>query len=230
MRDKDSKVERFRSLYEQHDFLTAYAKHTDLRVADNPKGAIGREDEWESHGIEQLQFLIHHGLHRTSRLLDVGCGVGRFSRRAVVYLDTGHYTGVDISPKALEHAQALAEAEGWIAKHPRFLPNGDLDLGPVADGIFDMIWAHSVFTHLPPQQITLMIKNAAVLLKHGGKFLFTYKAAHQAQRSGLKQFQYPPVFFATVAHQYGFACEPLPYIFPAHQSTMRLTRLADEDE
>ncbi|KKK75540.1 hypothetical protein LCGC14_2872670, partial [marine sediment metagenome] len=61
-RDKDSKKERFRSLYEKHDFLTAYSRHTDLRVEDNPHGAIGREDEWNSHAILQLNFLLEMGL------------------------------------------------------------------------------------------------------------------------------------------------------------------------
>jgi SAM-dependent methyltransferase len=222
--DKDSKKAHFRELYEKHDFLTAYAKHTDLRVADNPLGAIGREDEWESHGREQFKFLIHEGLHCWQRFLDIGCGVGRLARVLVPWLEEGCYTGVDISPAALEHAKTLSVAEGWVVKQPRFLLNGALDI----DGTFDMLWAHSVFTHLPPQQVEVMIGNAARHLMPGHKFLFTYKQARQAQRSGLKQFQYPPSFFATLAGRYGFKSEPLNYVFPAHQNTMRLTRLFDE--
>jgi len=224
--DKDSKKPHFRALYEQHDFLTAYAEHTNLRVADNPKGAIGREDEWESHGKEQLAFLIHHGLRRESRLLDVGCGVGRLARRAVPFLDEGCYTGVDISTAALAHAEELAAKEGWVERKPRFVLNGDLDL----DGTFDMLWAHSVFTHLAPQYIEAIVRNAAQRLPVGARFLFTYKRINTMQRTGLKQFAYPSSYFATVAARYGFTSEPLSYVFPAHQSTMRLTRLADEDD
>ena len=222
--DKDSKVERFRSLYEKHDFLTAYAKHTDMRVADNPKGAIGREDEWESHAAKQLAFLIGEGLRRDTWLLDIGCGVGRFARKVVPYLDEHCYTGVDISAAALEHALKLSEEEGWSAKRPRWILNGDLDF----PGTYGMAWLHSVWTHLPPQQIELMVKNAAKLLPCGAKLLFTYKSSTQIRRTGLKQFCYVPSYFAAVASRHGFKSEPLSFVFPAHQSTMRLTRIADD--
>ena len=225
-RDKDSAKSRFRELYEQKPFLEAYASHTDLRVADNPKGAIGREDEWESHGDLQLHFLIYEGLRRDSRLLDVGCGVGRFARKVVPFLEPHRYTGVDISAAALEHAFALSETEGWADKHPRFLLNGDLNI----EGAFEMLWAHSVMTHLPAQHIETLVCNAAKLLHTGGRFLFTYKAATKPQRSGLKQFQYPSSYFATLAARHGFKSEPLTTVFPAHQNTMRLTRLADSAE
>ena len=224
--DKDSKVERFRSLYEQHDFLTAYAKHTDLRVADNPKGAIGREDEWEKHGALQLSFLIGEGMHRDCRLLDVGCGVGRGARRFVPFLNEDRYTGVDISAAALEHALVLSEQEGWAAKRPRFLLEPDL----LVDGQYDFIFAHSVFTHLPPQQIEVMIRNAKPRLAPGGKFIFSYKSALKPHRSGLKQMQYPSSFFATLAARYGFYSEPLSYVWPAHQKTIRLTHAVQSDE
>jgi len=103
-RDKDSKKERFRSLYEKYDFLTAYSRHTDLRVEDNPIGAIGRVDEWDSHGILQRDFLIDLGMKPEHKLLDIGCGVGRASRAFVPYLHPGNYVGIDISKKALRHA------------------------------------------------------------------------------------------------------------------------------
>ncbi len=224
--DKDSRKPHFRELYEKHDFLTAYAKHTDMRVADNPKGAIGREDEWESHAAKQLAFLVGEGLRHDTWLLDVGCGVGRFARRVVPFLDEGCYTGVDISAGALEHALKLSEEEGWHVKRPRWILNGDLDI----EGTYGMAWAHSVFTHVPPQVIETVIRNAAKRLPPGARFLFTYKQASTMRRTGLKQFCYNPSLFATIAGRYGFKSEPLSYVFPAHQNTMRLTRLAVDDD
>ncbi len=227
--DKDSKVARFRSLYEEHDFLIAYSRHTDLRMADNPKGAIGRSDEWESHGKLQLNFLIAQGMKPHHRLLDVGCGPGRAARRFAPYLDAGNYAGADISPACLQHAMELASAEGWAAKRPVFMLNGDLDLLPIGSegwARFDFIWAHSVFTHLPDSQIDVMIANAARLLPVGGRFLFTYKEALRPTRSGLKQFQFPSTFFATRAAAHHLKCEMLATIWPAHQRTIRLTKRA----
>ena len=231
-RDKDSAKPHYRALYEKHDFLTAYAAHTDLRVADNPKGAIGREDEWESHGNLQLHFLINEGMIPASRLLDVGCGVGRAARRFVPYLNDGHYVGVDISAAALEHALALSEQEGWAVKRPQWLLTSDL----LVDGQFDFIWLHSVFTHLPPQQIKVMIRNAVPRLVSGGKMLFTYRKANtlQPKRTGLKQFAMPSSYLATVASRHGLHAKPLSFVFPAHQNTMRLTHAAadvgDDDD
>lgn len=230
-KDKDSKKPRFRMLYEKMDFLSAYAEHTNLRVADDPKWAIGRGDEWESHGLLQLEFLRTEGMDSHSTLLDVGCGVGRASRRFVPFLGPGNYVGIDISEAALEHARSLAKSEGWDKQGPLFENNGDLDftgrsfvVGGHHAVMFDYIWAHSVFTHLPPSQIELMIANAAKLLSAGGKFLFTYKPAAAPQRSGLKQFQYPIEFFTVCAKAAGLTCTPLDYVFPAHQRTIRLQK------
>lgn len=219
MRDKDSRQPRFRKLYEELPFIKAYAEHTNLRVKDNPKGAIGREDEWESHGNLQLAFLKSEGLKPDSRLLDVGCGVGRAARKFVPYLNDWRYTGIDISDGALAHAMKLAQEEGWASKHPTFLLNGDINL---VGSRFDMIWAHSVFTHLPPQQVETMIENASERLDRGGKFLFTHKQAATTQRSGLKQFQYPISWFEKTAQKYGLRCEVPGVQFPAGQHVVRL--------
>lgn len=235
--DKDSKIPRFRELYEHNDFLTAYSKHTDMRMADNPKGAIGREDEWESHGKLQLEFLIQHGMKPEHCLLDVGCGPGRAARHFVPYLWDGHYTGTDISAECIKHARALAIQEGWAAKNPDFEldERGTFDtdgsvsvlrINPGWEPRYDFIWAHSVFTHLPSEQIDVMIRNAAKLLDPKGRFLFTYKCARQPQRSGLKQYQYPFTFFSDLAATHGLMAESLPMVWPASQRTGMIKRPA----
>ncbi|MFC3227344.1 class I SAM-dependent methyltransferase [Marinibaculum pumilum] len=214
--DKDSKRPEYRVLYERHDFLSAYAQHTDMRVGLDPKGAIGRADEWETHADLQLQFLRAHGLTAGSSLLDIGCGTGRLARKAVPFLDPDRYTGVDISPAALDHARALAEAEGWAASRPEFV----LSEGALAEfrgRRFDLAWAHSVFTHLPPEAIRRIIGNLAEM--EFNAVLFTYKVAPHARRSGLKQFQYPFSFFDVAARSAGLRAGPLPEIWPASQRT-----------
>ena len=218
-RDKDSKKERFRSLYENYDFLTAYSKHTDLRVEDNPLGAIGREDEWDSHGLLQLAFLVRLGMKPEHTLLDVGCGVGRAARNFVPYLLPGNYTGIDISKKALNYAIELSRSEGWQERKPTFLINSDIDL----DQGFDFLWAHSVFTHLPDWQIEKMIVNAAKITRYA--FAFTYKFSVKPNRSGLKQFQFGPTFFEGIAKNVGFITEDYPERWPAGQRTILLTKV-----
>jgi SAM-dependent methyltransferase len=219
--DKDSKVTKFRELYERHEFLDAYAAHTELRIQADPKGAIGRADEWESHGWLQLKFLMDHGLKPHSRLLDIGCGVGRAARRLVPYLDVGNYTGADICAACIERATDLSRQEGWAARSPTFLLNGDVEVpGPP----FNFIWAHSVFTHLPPRQIETMVGNASARLKKDGQFLFTYKRGTEPMRTGLKQFRYPFSFFREIATRFGLSATMLDMVWPGSQRTGLMAR------
>ena len=219
--DKASKDPGERRLYEEaDDYVAAYAAHTDLRIIrDGPHLAIG--GQWEEHGPLQLNFLIQYGLTNKSKLLDFGCGTGRFARHAVPYLDSGNYIGVDISPGAINHAKFLASHEGWGIKNPILL-NGDGTLSVVKhkDIVFDIIWAHSVFTHLPEDCITAILDDMKDMKFRA--FYFTYKYAECPRRSGLKQFQYPPAFFAEIAQNYGMRAEALTERWPAGQRTMRI--------
>lgn len=222
--DKDSKVRRFRELYEKNDFIEAYSQHTDLRMKDDPKWAIGRGDEWESHGLLQLEFLKAQGLLPTHRMLDVGCGPGRAARRIVPYLEEGNYWGVDISGECLKHAAALSESEGWASKNPTFKMSPDLSFDSPRQ--FDFIWAHSVFTHLPEEQISKMLENMQRILAVDGKFLFTYKLGIEPERTGLKQFKYPHSFFLRRAEIVNMKFCSLQTVWPASQRTGLMKRTA----
>lgn len=224
--DKDSKIPECRELYEEHDYITAYGKHTDLRILrpDGAQGAIGRKDEWESHGLLQLAFLQNKGLKPSSRILDIGCGAGRFARRVVPFLDGGHYTGIDISKEILEYAKRLSVEEGWDYKCPRFARGlGDLSgLRPLDHdhSRFDFVWAHSVFTHSPPEVVRSIFTDLAGM--DFGVFFFTYKFHTEPRRSGLKQFQYPPEWFVAEARTAGLDGEEIPEKWPAGQRTMKV--------
>lgn len=218
--DKASRETKFRDLYEQNDYIAAYAAHTDMRVDIDPHGAIGGADEWDSHGLLQRDFLIKQGMKPHHTMLDIGCGVGRGSRRFVPYLNTGNYTGIDISLKALDYAIALSVSEGWAQSAPRFLINSDLDL----IGSFDYLWAHSVATHLPEEQLDKMIGNAANIMGEQSKFLFTYKRSDKPKRTGLKQFSYSASWFTDVAESHGLKFTALDTMWPAKQRTGLITR------
>lgn len=172
-------------LYLEHDYLTAYSMHTDLRVADRPEGAIGNHLEWDAHGEIQLAFLVSQGMTPEHRLLDIGCGTGRLARKAAPYLNDGNYTGVDISEGAIEYARNLSFIERWSAKLPNFVVSRNLDV----TGPFDFIWAFSVFIHLPNWAVRDVISKAAMLLTDEGKFFFSYVPEKVAARTGLKQFR-----------------------------------------
>lgn len=219
--DKASRNAEERALYEStDDYIAAYAAHTDLRVRrDGPALAIG--GQWEEHGPLQLRFLIAHGLAPSSHLLDLGCGTGRFARHVVPFLDAGRYTGLDISPAALDHARRLAIDEGWADRAPSFHLGGGR-LGFLKARAFDMIWAHSVFTHLPPSLIAAVLGDLSQM--RFGQFLYTYKRRPAPLRTGLKQFGYPPEFLQGLAEGVGLRAEALPDRWPQGQSCMRIWR------
>jgi hypothetical protein len=81
------------------------------------------------------------------------------------------------------------------------------------------VWAHSVFTHLPEWAIRELVARVKSVLADGGQFLFTYKSAQTAVRSGLKQFKYPFSFFADVARDAGMTAYRVTKVWPASQRT-----------
>lgn len=194
--DKSSRDPNVVRIYEQHDYLDAYARHTDLRVAADPEDAIG--GLWEAYGHLCSDFLIAEGLQPKHRLLDFGCGTGRLARKIVPYLHAGKYYGVDISRGALRYAKLLGVAEGWNDRIPMFLHASALeDLRP-----FDYVWAFSVFIHLPPAEVQRAFTRIARLLRPDSRFYFSYVPTPEHKRTGLKQFKHPRGFYSDI-------CEPL---------------------
>ena len=221
--DKDSGRLEYRSLYEENDFITAYSAHTDKRIElDGPELAIGAKkdgaQDWDIHSQQQLDFLTSRGLRPYHTLLDFGCGTGRLASRAVPYLEKGNYTGVDISPKALECAAHYLRANNMIDKMPRLvLAGGQIS---AAGEKFDFIFSHSVFTHLPMEIIQDIFLDLSTM--EFQEYCFTYKERDAATRTGLKQYSYPPSFFISLAHNYGLKAERLDVEWPAGQKTMRV--------
>lgn len=219
--DKASKNPEELGLYLRADnYIEAYSAHTDLRVRrDGHAAAIG--GDWEAHGPLQLKFMRSRGMTPESSLLDFGCGTGRFARHAVPFLNPGNYTGMDISKGALGYALRLSEKEGWAARNPTFiLGNGSMDV--VCGKRFDFMWAHSIFTHLPPEIIDGIF--AEVARMDFGEFCYTYKERKAPQRTGLKQFGYPPEWFVGLAARHGMIAEKLGECWPQGQNCMRMVR------
>jgi SAM-dependent methyltransferase len=139
-------------LYAEHDYMTAYRTHTDMRVLHDPHAAVG--SMWEEIGTLQFDYLVRNGLKPDHRMLDIGCGTLRGGRHFIRFLDIGRYTGTDISPRALEYAERLVAEEGLSDKRPVFILDRDMRLRfEELEGSFDCILAQSVFTHLPEDLI-----------------------------------------------------------------------------
>jgi len=120
-------------------------------------------------GLYQMRFMREHGLKRTDRLLDFGCGAGRFGVRAIQYLDQHGYRGIDAHLRSLlafaRYEIPLHELDG---KTPRLLYDRDLALGHFQDK-FDVIFDFFSSTHLSPATQASFLRAASTHLKTGGR-------------------------------------------------------------
>ena len=196
-------------LYEKHDYLDAYSKHTDQRVDKDPKSAVG--GMWEEMGQLQFDFLVKHGLKPHHTMLDIGCGTLRGGRHFIRYLNPQNYSGMDISPKAIAFAKQLVTGEGLTDKHPQLLLSEDKNLKfeMFSNQTFDFLFAQSVFTHLPTDAIEECFQHIGTIMHDKSVFFFTFFASGKPEQRNLKDFAYPYSFFEGWAPRYGFSINGL---------------------
>ena len=110
----------------------------------------------------EFKVLIKKLSKGKEKVLDFGCGNGRFSE----IFEKDQYIGVDISFKLIEMAQK---------KYPEknFLVIDGLKL-PFKDNSFDLVIAIAVFHHLPSKKLRIkVLKEIKRVLKNDGKLLLT---------------------------------------------------------
>lgn len=110
----------------------------------------------------EMQFLLDKYLIPGEKVLDLGCGNGRyfeyFKKKNVDYF------GVDNSEKLIEIAQS---------KYPgvNFQVADGLSL-PFSDNFFDKIFSIAVFHHIPSKELRIkFLKEAKRVLKPGGSLI-----------------------------------------------------------
>jgi 2-polyprenyl-3-methyl-5-hydroxy-6-metoxy-1,4-benzoquinol methylase len=110
------------------------------------------------------------------RVLDVGCGVGRWSRRLAARGAT--VTGIDLSPTMISEANRRADAAG-VSERCRFLIQDISDLG-IAER-FDRILAVTVLQHiLEPVRLRNAVHNLAGRLVADGRLILIEAAPNRA--------------------------------------------------
>ena len=113
-----------------------------------------------------LVQLVESGWVRPCDAVDLGCGAGHY---AVWMATLGfHMTGVDLSPKALELARALAARRGVACEFVEL----DLttDVSAMA-GAFDFAYDWEVLHHVPPRERDRYVANVHRMLHPGGRYL-----------------------------------------------------------
>jgi SAM-dependent methyltransferase len=119
------------------------------------------------HYCQQLALRPWLNIAPGTRVLDVGCGVGRWS--SLLAERGGLVTGIDLSPTMIHEAKRRADAKG-VAPRCRFLVQdlAQLDAGDT----FDLVLGVTVLQHiLDPHALRAAIQRLADHLAPGGRLV-----------------------------------------------------------
>ena len=145
---------------------------------------------WDEIGELQFRFLVEHGLKPEHVLLDVACGSLRLGARAVPYLDSGNYLGLDINHELID--AGLKKELNRItvnAKRPEFVVSYAFEFAKFSKQP-DFAIAQAIFIHLPSEQIELCLRNLTQIAKSNTKVYATFLEAERYSKSELNHFPY----------------------------------------
>jgi SAM-dependent methyltransferase len=210
------------------DHVAYYRAVMRADTARSDEAAVGgrTHEEWLRVGQLQFDYLVSHGLKPGMRMLEIGCGNLRAGRLFIGHLDAGDYYGTDISPDILLAAQRTLASEGLQHKLPHLTLVSDLTLAFLPPAYFDVVHAHSVFSHSPIDVIEGCLAHVGRVMKPDGFFDFTFDRTEGSEHHVLREdFYYRTETLVALAAKYGLAgrfmadWEELPHA----QSKLRLT-------
>ena len=210
------------------DHVSYYRAVMRSDAARSDEGAVGSRthESWLKLGQMQFDYLVSHGLKPGMRMLEIGCGNLRAGRLFIEHLDAGDYYGIDISPEILLAAQRTLAEAGLQHKLPHLTLVQDLKLEFLPAGYFDVVHAHSVFSHSPVEVIDECLAHVSRVMKPGGFFDFTFDRTEGAEHHVLREdFYYRTETLVALAGRHGLTgqfmkdWEELPH----PQSKLRVT-------
>ena len=152
-----------------------------------PPLAAGQIGEFRKAGEEYLGYCkTLANLKPNEKILEVGCGMGRFAHVFSKYLDKqGSYEAIDTMPQVIEFCKNNI-SKRYINFHfhlidvfnDEYNKKGNFDAStykfPFEENTFDLVFLHSVFTHLIPKDMENYLKEVSRVLKKGGRCLITF--------------------------------------------------------
>ena len=164
----------------------------------------GTLDEWRSAIQLQLQLLQDAGLTPQASILEIGAGCLGLAHKLVEYLAPGNYTGIEPHVEVAQAGNGLNPSRAPVLLHRE-------DFDPTESGrTFDIVFAHSVLTHVAGAQLGQFLRNVKPHLRPNGFILASLRWGKDTNAS---QWTYPgAVWFSSptvqqVASQEGFLVE-----------------------
>lgn len=127
--------------------------------------------------VDRLAGRSMLGAH--SRVLEIGCGPGRFAIGILHRLGlVASYTGVDVKPGVIRWCQENLDHPGFRfvhldIQHPRYNAGGRLAQEtvrlPAQNWSADLIYLYSVFSHMPEAQVDAHLQEFARVLAPNGR-------------------------------------------------------------
>jgi SAM-dependent methyltransferase len=194
-------------------------------------------EEWFRWGEEWAVLLrAYAGMGRKSRVLEIGCGLGRIAFSLRYFLDGGSYEGFEIVKAKIAFLK-----DAFEPVHPQFRftwadvqnshynPHGVHRANsyrfPYPDQSFDVVFAASVFTHMTPENTANYFRESRRVLRPGGRCLFSLFLADNYQDRTLR----PPGFNKPdfdLVHAYPTSAGECAIAFPHDPERMTAYRLA----
>jgi len=144
-------------------------------------------DLGRSHGPAVLDLwmrAVEAHIRAPNRILDLGCGTGRFSSALAAHFDT-EVIGIDPSAKMLE--QARAKPADRRVRYER----GRGEAIPLPDGSVDLVFMSMIFHHVSDP--ALVARECRRVLRHGGCVFM-----RGGTREQIASYPYVPFIPATV--------------------------------
>ncbi len=184
--------------------LNSFANSIDI-----PDPGEGLEALEKQMGNHQLEYLKNQGLKPHHSLLDYGCGYLRAGIHFIDYLEPGNYTGIDISSGRLNQGKRILAKLRLEQKRPELVALPDMKLEKLTGKKFDFIWSHGVLSHMPAEDIELLIKSLPNILGENSVFLgnYTELAEGKVKMATLRHFFFNHSVFEKLCAKYGLRCE-----------------------
>ena len=140
-------------------------------------------------------------------MLDYGCGTVSAGALFIDFLDTGKYIGADISRECLNAGECRIDNLGLRGKSPNLIHLPEGSFKALQEHQFDMIWAQSVFTHMPPDDIKQLVLNLRGCMHSASVFYATFAFTDgEPNRRLFKHWYYNPKFFLSLANETLMKC------------------------